>query len=342
MQGHKRTLMSDIKGVEIFAEGKWNGNTVNSKVLSDIVEAFEATKEFFKPVLKLGHDDSQEMLKAEGLPAAGWISSIYIKGTKLFADFTDIPQKVFELIQKKAYRKVSVEIFRGYTFKDRIFDNLLGAVALLGADTPAVLTLNDILGRYKLDVKKFADDGLSNKIDVKMFMMDVKGDDMDQENDQVNYEKELSDIKDKVNKAQLEKKTVEDNFQAYKKETDDKISALQVAKAKADTEKFSVSLRAKNLASPSMVPLIEALFETKDSYTVGDKKLSKEQLIEEILKLAKETALINMKEGSSSDVPKSKTPDDLLEEKIAVFQKDHPKVSYSEAYKEVSRELRGH
>ena len=141
--------MPDIKGVEIFAEGTWNDFEITSDILKDIVSGFESTKSFIKPVLKLGHNKEQDLLKNDGLPAAGWVSNVYIQGKKLLGDFVDIPEKIYELIKKKAYRKVSIELCSGYSFDDKTYPYLLTAVALLGSDLPAVKTISDILGMYK-------------------------------------------------------------------------------------------------------------------------------------------------------------------------------------------------
>ena len=105
--------MPDINNVEIMAEGTWNGNKITSETLGEIVAGFEATKDFNRPVLKLGHNNEQKLLAEDGLPSAGWVSNVYIKGKKLFANFVDIPEKIFSLIEKGAYNKVSVELFAG-------------------------------------------------------------------------------------------------------------------------------------------------------------------------------------------------------------------------------------
>ena len=82
-----------INGVEIFSTGIWNNNTITLEILEDIVSAFKATSKTLRPFLKIGHNEEQEFLQKDGLPAAGWINNLYIKGNKLLADFIDIPKK---------------------------------------------------------------------------------------------------------------------------------------------------------------------------------------------------------------------------------------------------------
>lgn len=333
--------MPELKNVEIFAEGTWNGNVITQDVLKNIVSAFQATKSYVKPVLKLGHNDEQELLKKDGLPAAGWVSNVYISGKKLLADFVDIPDKIYELIKRKAYRKVSVEIFNGYSFDGKTYPNLLGAVALLGADIPAVMTLSDIMDRYRLDPKTFSNE--TDKVDIKVFTKDLveekempDKDKIDQKN--ADIEKRLLVFEKKFDEAQKEKDDLKKQFDEYKKKADEKISTLESQKTEAEIEKFALDLKSKELASPSMEPYIKALSGavSKTEFSVGDKKLSFNQALEELLKLAKDTAKINKEEYTrkETDADKNKGTADELENKIQEYIKEN-KCSYSTAYRAV-------
>lgn len=337
--------MADLKGVEIFAEGVWNGNQINSDVLQNIVKGYEATKDFIKPVLKLGHNDSQDLLQKDGLPAAGWVSNLYIKGKKLFADFVDIPEKIFELIKKKAYRKVSVEIFNGYTFDGKDYPNLLGAVALLGADTPAVLTLNDILSRYKIDTKNFASDVNSAKIDIKIYSKDVEKEDFQMSDNQKTPQidnKATEELQKKLDHIEAELKKEQEKNDSIKKEFSSKIDLLEKEKEKAIVERFSANLKQEGLISPSMEPfLVHILSSSKKlEFSINDKKYSTEDSIKELLKLAKETSKIN-KDEYTKHVEPPKTKEDggkELESKIEEYMQKN-KVSYSKAYREILKSV---
>ena len=139
---------ANLKGLEIFAAGKWNGKEFSIKDLDTIVNNFNVLKDRLKPFLKLGHDDKQKLLQRDGFNAAGWITNVYRIGKKLLADITDMPKKVFELIQKKAFRKISSEIFSGFKDEDKEFGLVLKGAAILGTDIPAVRSLDDILSLY--------------------------------------------------------------------------------------------------------------------------------------------------------------------------------------------------
>ena len=65
-------VFEEIKGVEIFSTGLWNGDKYTDKDLEDMVESFNAIgKTRVKPFLKLGHDNKQKLVQSDGLPAAG-------------------------------------------------------------------------------------------------------------------------------------------------------------------------------------------------------------------------------------------------------------------------------
>jgi hypothetical protein len=81
----------------------------------------------------------------DGQPAIGWVEKVYKKGNKLLADFSDVPRTVYEAVKRKLYRTVSIELlFNVKRDNGQRFNNVLDAVALLGADHPAVNTLADL------------------------------------------------------------------------------------------------------------------------------------------------------------------------------------------------------
>jgi lysyl-tRNA synthetase class II len=137
----------DIDGVEIFEEGTWNGRKFTSNDLDGIVDTFNNTKEKMKPYLKLGHNEKQPLL--DGMPAAGWITNVRRNGSKLLADLKAVPEKIKTLIDKKAYGRISSEFYKNLKLGDVTYPHTLRAVALLGADTPEVTTLNDFINLYE-------------------------------------------------------------------------------------------------------------------------------------------------------------------------------------------------
>lgn len=141
-----------IDNWEIFAAGEWSGSGGKSKWsekdLDDMVVAFGETAKEMKPYLKLGHSGEQKLLQEDGYPSAGWITALKRVGNKLVAKVEGIPEKIFNLIQSRAYGRVSSEIYKNAELNGKKFPRLLKAVALLGADTPAVGTLQDFIDLY--------------------------------------------------------------------------------------------------------------------------------------------------------------------------------------------------
>ena len=135
-----------LRGAEILDVGIWPASTgdlsVSGSVLDSIIASFSGLGLEGRVPLKFGHNDDQPV--TDGQPAIGWVSRIYREGSKLLADFTDIPDVVFEAIRKGLYKFVSVELLRNVQAGTRVLPWVLDAVALLGADQPAVGTLKDL------------------------------------------------------------------------------------------------------------------------------------------------------------------------------------------------------
>jgi hypothetical protein len=138
----------DLADVEIFAAGKWKGEDYTEQDLDNIVHNFDLLGKKYKAPLKLGHASDQKLLQSDGYPAAGWVSNLKRSGTKLVATFTNVPKKIKQLIDRKAYGRFSSEILWNFSFGGNVHKRVLRAVALLGADMPAVTSINDILGLY--------------------------------------------------------------------------------------------------------------------------------------------------------------------------------------------------
>jgi hypothetical protein len=128
--------MEQLKNVEIFAVGKHNGDDYSEADLDAIVDSFNALD--YTPPLKFGHNDQP------GAPAAGWIENVRRQGEKLLADFVDMPKEVYDAIRNRRYNTVSCEIYWNLERMGRKFKRALKAVALLGAEIPAVANLKPL------------------------------------------------------------------------------------------------------------------------------------------------------------------------------------------------------
>lgn len=127
---------------EILKVGTWNGITFEEDDLRNIVNAFNALRGDHEVPLKFGHNEEQDV--TDGQPAIGWVSNLFLKGESLFADFINLPTLVFDAIMERRFRTVSVELLRDVEHEGQEFEWVLDAVALLGADQPAVRGLKEL------------------------------------------------------------------------------------------------------------------------------------------------------------------------------------------------------
>jgi hypothetical protein len=312
----------NLKGVEIFSAGTWNGDKYTVDDLHGIVEAFNETKGGVQPYLKLGHDKDQKLIAGEkdfpqrdGKPAAGWIDRVYVIGDRLKADFSEVPKTVYDLIQKKAYKKVSCEMFWNIKLNNKIYKKMLTAVALLGANTPGVMNLQDILAMYSFEIG----DG-----EMKLYNVDI---DIETKPEGV-YKMELEQVQKEYNEkiaaqnAEIEKNKADlaalqkqaDEFKQYKADAEKRQIELEQAAEVARNEKFFLDLSTNHKASPAMKPYImEILGSDKKEYAVGDKKHgTKQELITETLKLYAAALEVNLDENSTKGKDESAGEAEML------------------------------
>ena len=141
----------DLTNVPIFAVGTWNQDTYSESDLDAMVSAYSQVG--WQPPLKLGHDPAQKF--ADGMPALGWVGNLRRVGAQLVADFKQMPRKVWDAVKRKAYNRVSAEVYWDYADGGKKFPRVLKAVALLGADIPAVTNLGTLEGLYDQNGKPF-------------------------------------------------------------------------------------------------------------------------------------------------------------------------------------------
>lgn len=338
----------EIKGVEIFSAGTWNGDKYEVQDLDNMVSAFKEISKGFRPPLKLGHDEKQKMLQKDGLPAAGWVGTIYRKGEKLFADFIDIPKKIAELIKNKSYRKVSSEIYWNLSVNDKKYPFVLGAVSLLGADNPGVMNLDDILGLFNITKDKYEIKNYANvDEDVKVMLYDVDvliengGIDMPTiEELQAELAKKDAELKSYSN-IEKDSKDAIAKLQEEKEQQLKEIESLRKEKQQSEVKQFTAELKAEKLCTPAMEKYIEEMLiepEKKEYSLAEEKKGSKQEAIKELLKLFKAAAEVNFEE-KTVDGDKGKKKEDeeqVLEAEIAKYIAEN-KCDHLTAYKAVMK-----
>lgn len=139
-----------LNGVEIFRAGKWRGSRdveITSSDLDTIVSNFHTINQIsgYGVPVKLGHNHRV------GEPAYGWMSDLSRVNDTLVADFADMDPAIVDAIGHKRYNSVSIELYPNVTYGGKSYNNVLGGVALLGAEWPAVK------GLKPLSASKFAE-----------------------------------------------------------------------------------------------------------------------------------------------------------------------------------------
>jgi hypothetical protein len=344
-----------IKGVEVFSTGTWNGDAYTVADLDEMVRAYTETNAKVKPSVKLGHSDNQALLQKEGYPSAGWVTGLYRLGEKLLADLSDIPDKVGALIEKKAYRKVSSEVYWNINFEGTVYKRMLSAVALLGQEMPAVTTLSDILGLYA-SVAKADRVGAFAQADSAHTLKDVTLENseyqeaampkteaeikLEQENEALKKFKADADKRDAdaaKAKADLEKENAE--LKQFKIDADKRAAEAERLASEARLDQAVTDLQAAGLCSPAMKPYVrELLGAEKKEYAFkaadgAEKKLDRVTLVKEILKLHSQVDAVNFSDKTKREAEIKNSADKQadLESKVEKYAAEN-KVNYRTAY----------
>lgn len=338
-----------LKGVDIFSVGKWNDDNFTLEDLKSMVKSFEETKQGVKPYIKLGHNKTQELAQKDGLPSMGWVDKMYINGEKLIADFVDIPKKIYDLIKIGAYKKVSCEMFFNVKIKDKKFSHLITAVSLLGADTPAVMNLNDIHALYFEKEEKprvYFEQALEFKYKEEIQGKDLK---MSKTENEIKLELELAEQKksfaaknDEAEKLASEKAATDKEnaeLKEFKANAEKKDIENAIALKQEQIKTFTANLVTEKLCTPGMKPLITELLSDKKEFSVksGEVELkSKEDILKAALKLFSAAKEINFEESTDESKEAkefaAKGAEKEIEEKIAKFMKEDKKMTYKQAY----------
>ena len=148
IEGIPKTQGFTFEAIPVFKAGTWKGREYSIADLDEIVRNTNSLIKSNKhtPPLKLGHNEAQELLKNDGLPNAGFGVNFYRNGSTIFCEFADMPQMVADLVQAKRYSEVSIELYDDFVHPDtqENIGLVIRAIALLGADIPAVKGLGDI------------------------------------------------------------------------------------------------------------------------------------------------------------------------------------------------------
>lgn len=145
----------DIPDKEIFRTCNHKGKEYSEKDVEDLVNNtnYLITNFDFKIPLKVGHDNSKELIKmlsaefkdlikSDSMPAFGYAENIRKVNNTVVADFKHIPEPIYNLMQNDLFSKRSPEIFPYYKANNgKMLGLVLDSIALLGATQPAIPNL---------------------------------------------------------------------------------------------------------------------------------------------------------------------------------------------------------
>jgi len=168
--GDKYKLQRDGNGTftipkfEFLREGEHNGIPFTKSKIRTIVQNFQRVSKsrYLDVPIKIGHHRNQSLKGDKGELAHGWVADAWEEGNgeRAFARLERIPRALAFLLQKKALRNRSAEIFSDLEHDGKKIGPTLKAIALLGASTPAVRGLQpdaaDPLGSL---VQMYEEDG---------------------------------------------------------------------------------------------------------------------------------------------------------------------------------------
>lgn len=342
---------NNLIGIEVMSTGTWKGVKFTEADLDAMVDNFGKIK--VRPALKIGHPDDQKFAQREGRPAFGWITSLKRVGQKLFADISDVPEKLVGLIQKRHWTRFSSEVRLNYPYMGNVYGKVLSGVALLGEEWPAVNTLDDIYDLHSASAANYSEDWAG---DGQILFTDPEGG--KKEMDKI---EEMQAKLDEMAKANVKLSEENKAFQAKTTELE-----AEAQKAKAEAQKtllyseIDAGIKAMKIppASREVVAALAfkaaGLIEDKHTFSDNGKTVVMEDDVAGLIKKLsdalpevgntepksrddKQKTNTQAKEGIQEGGRKYFTGEDL-DEKISAYMKEN-KVSYSEAYDAVGEQM---
>ena len=132
-------MAKELIGVPILATGTYRGNRLVTFTVEDLAAMAKNSGVKRAVPVKLGHDDKQIIAQEDGQPALGWLSNFRVIGQQLLADILNMPDVLHRALAAGLWKQRSAEV----SWSEQSGWEVL-ALALLGADLPAIAGLPDL------------------------------------------------------------------------------------------------------------------------------------------------------------------------------------------------------
>lgn len=246
----------DLTNIPIFSTGKWEGkgskaggDDITPEYLNSLVETFSKIGDKVKPRMILSHDKGESQKKT-GMPAIGWITNLATDGRTLFADIKNIPKKVYDLIQAKAFGRFSPGIWTKMNIDGQDYQNVLEHLALLGAELPADMGIDGMIDLYELD---------NTGNDLIIYEREIIMADENRIKDLESHVEKLgSDIKT-FEKDKKDMKNTHDLLVLENARLKDKLSKIEFAKAEGELKTYLEGQVAEGKIVPAQIEALMAI-----------------------------------------------------------------------------------
>lgn len=336
----------NLDNIPVFAIGKWQSaggkvTEVTESMLDQIISAFNdlsAQVTGFRPPLKLGHGEAQAFIgQDEGAPAMGWVQALRRTAGVLYADLTNVPAALIDLIRRQHYNSVSIELWPEIEYEGKKFSNVLAGIAILGSELPAVKGLPELSaalfanGAEKIaltEVQEMADAVLKfsqEHVDTFIAAAITKAKD----EFAAAHKTQVETLTGELTKEQEARARAETALQVFK--TDNATS--QVTAIVDEAIKVGTVLPAEK---DQMVAFGMAQVAT-GVINVGDKEMKPLAMFQDIL--AKRKSAVKFGEKTTQDdADQDKSADTEVDRRAKAAVVADPKLSYSDAVKKVTAE----
>ena len=316
-RGDSANHAQSLTGVEVFRPGRWNGKDYTDQDIDDLVSSFNNLG--YVPPVKLGHDD------ASGAMAYGWVKNLRKDAGKAIADLTDLPDEIYNAIKNKRYNALSAEIFFNLQRDKQTFRRALKAIALLGAEIPAVSGLKPLSESIAYCTKDYEEIHFQGN------------DNMDEV---TKLKEEITTLKATI-AEQSDKKTMDKmSQQIADREADITKAATRIAALEAQLLESKIADKVSKIQLPVYKEAFTALYKEVNlskvvKFAEGDKTI--EKILDDLItKISKDASSLFVERGNGgADKKSDELPDAKLSRLIDEYIDKHDSADYFKAREQV-------